>query len=96
MHMCKAVVPHLIARGGGAIVCIGSLAAQRGGGIFGAAPHAASKGGVHSLAKALAHELGPHNVRVNDRHEFPGLIDEFVPCGAAVVDDIVEGLEDAV
>ncbi len=73
MHMCKAVVPHLIARGGGAIVCIGSLAAQRGGGIFGSAPYAASKGGVHSLAKALARELGPHNVRVNVIA--PGLIE---------------------
>jgi hypothetical protein len=31
-----------------------------------------------------------------DGHDFPGLIDEGIPGIAAVVDDIVEGFEDAV
>ena len=73
MHMCRAVVPSMIARRGGVIVCIGSLAGQRGGGVFGSAHYSASKGGVHSLAKALARELGPSNIRVNAIA--PGLIE---------------------
>ena len=31
-----------------------------------------------------------------DGHDFPGLIDEFVPGEAAVIDDIVVGFEDAI
>ena len=32
----------------------------------------------------------------SDGHDVPGLIDELVPCEAAVVDDVVVGFEDAV
>ncbi len=32
----------------------------------------------------------------SDRHDFPGLVDETVPGVAAVVEDIVVGLEDSV
>jgi len=32
----------------------------------------------------------------SDGHDVPTLIDEFVPCLAAVVDEIVVGIEDAV
>lgn len=32
----------------------------------------------------------------SDGHDAPGLIDEFVPSVAAVVDDILVGLEDPV
>src|SRR5262249_3759100 len=31
-----------------------------------------------------------------DGHDFPGLVDELVPCVATVVDDVVVGFEDAV
>jgi hypothetical protein len=35
-------------------------------------------------------------MRASDGHDFPGLIDERVPGVAAVVDDFLEGFEDAV
>jgi hypothetical protein len=35
-------------------------------------------------------------VALRDGHNLPGLVDECVPTVAAVVDDIVEGFEDAV
>jgi len=31
-----------------------------------------------------------------DGHDFPGLVDEIVPCVAALIEDVVVGLEDAV
>jgi NAD(P)-dependent dehydrogenase (short-subunit alcohol dehydrogenase family) len=73
MNMCQAVIPAMRERKHGAIINIGSIAAQRGGGLFGSSHYAASKGGVQSLAKALARELGPDGIRVNAIA--PGLID---------------------
>ena len=63
--MSRAVVPHLRSRQSGAIVCIGSVAAQRGGGILGGPHYSAAKGAVQTLAKAMARELGPDGIRVN-------------------------------
>lgn len=73
MNICQAAVPGMIKAGGGSIVCVGSIAAQRGGGVFGGTHYSASKGGVQSLAKAMARELAPHKIRVNA--VAPGLID---------------------
>lgn len=65
MQMCQAVIPHMRERRSGSIVNIGSVAAQRGGGIFGGAHYTAAKGAVIALTKALARELAPDQVRVN-------------------------------
>ena len=35
-------------------------------------------------------------IAASDGHDFPGLIDEGIPGVAAVIDDFVEGFEDAV
>ncbi len=72
-NMCQAVVPHLRAQRQGSIVTIGSVAAQRGGGLFGGPHYSASKGAVQSLAKSMARELGPDGIRVNAIA--PGTID---------------------
>src|SRR6185503_8761411 len=72
-NMCQAVVPHFRSRQQGSIVCIGSVAAERGGGLFGGPHYAASKGAVQSLAKSMARELGPDGIRVNAIA--PGTID---------------------
>lgn len=72
-NICRAVMPHFRAQRSGAIVCVGSLAALRGGGVFGGSHYAASKGGVHSLAKALAREFAADGIRVNAIA--PGLVD---------------------
>lgn len=61
----KSVLPHLRANGGGSIVCISSVSAQRGGGIFGGPHYSAAKAGILGLAKALARDLAPEGIRVN-------------------------------
>ena len=72
-NMCQAVVPHFRSRKQGNIVTVGSIAAQRGGGLFGGPHYSASKGAVQSLAKSMARELGPDGIRVNAIS--PGTID---------------------
>jgi len=62
-NVCKAAAPALLERGG-AIVNLSSVAALRGGGVYGTAAYAASKGAVVSLTKSLARELAP-SVRCN-------------------------------
>jgi 3-oxoacyl-[acyl-carrier protein] reductase len=58
----RAVVPYMTA--GGAIVNFSSQAARDGGG-FGALAYATAKGGVLTLTRGLAKELGPKGIRVN-------------------------------
>jgi NAD(P)-dependent dehydrogenase (short-subunit alcohol dehydrogenase family) len=65
LYMSQALIPHLRERRSGVIVCLASVAALRGGGIFGGPHYAASKGGVLALAKAMARELAPDGIRVN-------------------------------
>ncbi|CBS88521.1 SDR family NAD(P)-dependent oxidoreductase [Azospirillum lipoferum] len=79
LYMSQAVVPHMRERKSGSIVCISSVSAQRGGGIFGGPHYSAAKAGVLGLAKAMARELGPDNVRVNS--VTPGLIQTDITGG---------------
>lgn len=58
----KEVAPYMTA--GGAIVNFSSQAARDGGG-FGGTAYAAAKGGVLTLTRGLAKELGPKGIRVN-------------------------------
>lgn len=61
--MCKYVVPHMQAQGGGSIVNTGS-----GWGLVGgkdALSYCASKGAVVNMTRALAIDHGPQNIRVN-------------------------------
>ena len=59
----RAVIPHLIERGGGSLMLTASAAGLRT--FYGLPSYVAAKHGVVGLAKALAVELGPHWVRVN-------------------------------
>lgn len=58
----KEVVPYMTE--GGSIVNFSSQAARDGGG-FGALAYATSKGGVLTMTRGLAKELGPKGIRVN-------------------------------
>jgi len=75
----QAVLPHMVAARAGSIVCVSSVSAQRGGGIFGGPHYSAAKAGVLGLAKAMAREFGPHQVRVNSIT--PGLISTDITAG---------------
>jgi NAD(P)-dependent dehydrogenase (short-subunit alcohol dehydrogenase family) len=72
-NMSRALVPHFRSRRSGSIVCMGSVAAQRGGGILGGPHYAAAKGAVQTLAKAMARELASDGIRANAIA--PGLVD---------------------
>jgi NAD(P)-dependent dehydrogenase (short-subunit alcohol dehydrogenase family) len=62
--MSKAVVPHMDARGGGSIVNIGSITLLIG--MANLLPYVTSKGGLLGFTRALAREVGPQNIRVNN------------------------------
>ncbi len=72
LHMSQAVIPQMQKQRTGSIVCMSSVSAQRGGGIFGGPHYSAAKAGVLGLAKAMAREFGPDGIRVNAIA--PGLI----------------------
>jgi 3-oxoacyl-[acyl-carrier protein] reductase len=70
-----------ILRAGGAVVCVGSLAATRG--FHGQSNYAAAKAGVQALVRVLARECARRKIRVNA--VAPGVID--TPMMAQVSDD---------
>jgi NAD(P)-dependent dehydrogenase (short-subunit alcohol dehydrogenase family) len=58
-----ALVPAMIARGGGVVVNIGSISGTTG--LAGGALYGATKAAMHSLTKSWAAEFGRRGVRVN-------------------------------
>ena len=60
---CRAVVPHMIARGYGRIVNVASVAGKEGN--PNASHYSASKAGLIGLTKSLAKELAPRNIVAN-------------------------------
>ncbi len=63
LHTARAVVPHMIAAGGGKIVNVGAYAAQKGAANMGA--YIASKSAVIRLTETMAAELREKNINVN-------------------------------
>ncbi len=63
LHMARAVVPHMLAHGGGKIVNVGAASAQRGLAQMGA--YCAAKSSVIRLTEAMAAELREQNINVN-------------------------------
>ena len=62
-YCSRAVLPHMMARGSGIIVNMGSIAGKRGSRWH--AAYAAAKGGVFAFTRSLAKEAIPHGIRVN-------------------------------
>lgn len=62
---CHAAWPHLVARGGGAILNFASVNAFMALQGSAAVAHCAGKGGVLSMTRQLAMEGAPHGIRVN-------------------------------
>ena len=81
--------PSMIARGGGSIINISSIASLRG--PLGRVAYAGTKGAVDAMTRALAADWGPDGVRVNalcpgliitsiweaDRRDVPGLAEQL-------------------
>jgi NAD(P)-dependent dehydrogenase (short-subunit alcohol dehydrogenase family) len=70
LHMTRAAVPHMEARGGGYIVMINTMSTERIEAKFGS--YTASKSALKGVSRTLARELGPKGIRVNAIH--PGYI----------------------
>lgn len=70
VRCCRAVVGSMLARRGGAIVNVASIAGLHAS--PGQANYAASKGGLLALTRTLAAELAPRGIRVNA--VVPGLV----------------------
>jgi len=71
LHMARAVVPHMLARGSGKIVNVASMSAQRGAALTGA--YTASKSVVMRLTESMAAELKGRGINVNC--VLPGTLD---------------------
>jgi NAD(P)-dependent dehydrogenase (short-subunit alcohol dehydrogenase family) len=63
LHACRAVVPHLLARGRGSIVNVGAFSALKGAANTGA--YVASKAAVIRLTESMSLELRERGINVN-------------------------------
>jgi NAD(P)-dependent dehydrogenase (short-subunit alcohol dehydrogenase family) len=75
----QTALPYMLKQKRGSIICISSVSAERGGGIFGGPHYCAAKAGILGLAKAIAREVAPDGIRVNAIA--PGLIDTDISQG---------------
>jgi 3-oxoacyl-[acyl-carrier protein] reductase len=70
-RMCRAALPRMLSRRGGAVVNVSSLTAIHG--LAGQAAYGAAKAGILGMTRSLAREVGTRGVRVN------AVIPGFVP-----------------
>ncbi len=71
-HGCQAVFPHMIERGGGSIINVGSTSGKIAQQVLPALAHMAAKGGVIAMSKQIAMEGGKYKIRCNTIS--PGLV----------------------
>lgn len=58
----RAAMPAMIARGGGSVICVSSIAGHRG---HGRTAYAAAKAGIEGFVRTVAVQFGPKGVRIN-------------------------------
>ena len=63
VRACRAAIPLMLERGGGAIVNVSSSMARQGSAIN--VDYSAAKAALNHLTKSLSEEFGPHGIRVN-------------------------------
>jgi NAD(P)-dependent dehydrogenase (short-subunit alcohol dehydrogenase family) len=63
LFSCRAVLPHMIARGGGRIVNVGAESVRNG--LWDRAPYNVGKGGVHALTTSIAREVADLGITCN-------------------------------
>ncbi len=90
-HGCKAVVPHMVARGSGRIINTASWFGKTGKASYGA--YCSSKFAVIGITQTLAAELAPHKINVNA--VCPGTIVETRMRDEADKKSIEQGLKTA-
>jgi SDR family mycofactocin-dependent oxidoreductase len=78
--------PHLIAAGGGSIICTSSTAGIKGLPFL--APYVAAKHGVVGIARTMANELAQHKIRVNTVH--PTGVDTPMGTGLGGLSSLIE------
>jgi SDR family mycofactocin-dependent oxidoreductase len=81
-----AAAPHLIAAGGGSIICTSSTAGIKGLPFL--APYVAAKHGVVGIARTMANELARYQIRVNTVH--PTGVDTPMVAGLGGLDPLIE------
>ena len=64
VRLTRAVLPHIIEKGFGRIVNLGSKAGRYGS-LFTGANYVAAKGAIQSMTLQLAQEFGPHGITCN-------------------------------
>ncbi len=63
VNLCRAVLPSMVARGGGHVVNVGSILSAMG--VYGYTGYCASKFALLGFSEALRAEMWPHNIRVS-------------------------------
>jgi meso-butanediol dehydrogenase/(S,S)-butanediol dehydrogenase/diacetyl reductase len=91
-YCSKAVIPHMKAIGGGAIINNASISGLAGD--FGMASYNAAKGGIVNFTKNLALDLASQGIRVNAI--CPGAIDTALFSGVAQVPGLLEAFIGAI
>ena len=86
----QAALPHMIARGGGKIINIGSIGGETG--MPSSAVYCATKGAIKLLTRSLALDLRPHNIQVNSLS--PGCVESDMNAGyRAEVEGFMDSLQ---
>lgn len=87
--LIAALVPGMVAQGGGSIVNLSSVSALLG--TPRRAAYAASKGALDAATRSLAIELGPSGIRVNS--VAPGVVDTALWAKNKAIPGVVETIE---